>query len=147
MSRSSTGIPKPGPLSDLSDDHASEVPYLVPTLEDVGMLHICARPNIEFGVDESQDALNWAMRMSAGRRRPLLFNLAGARVVSPRVVNHLVKRIQPSDFVALALVLDSTWVWTLSTLVMQVRRPTIPMRSYTSVVEAMAWLSGHRDFT
>lgn len=129
----------------MEEEERSTSSAMAMTIGDVGLLHIRSRPEVEFNIEEAQDALDWASQVSGMTPKPFLVNLSGTSKVSPKVFYHFANRLLPQNAVALAIVVDSPVMASIGRVVWGLYQPKIPMRVYNTTSEAMDWLTGNRE--
>ncbi|MFO0751170.1 MAG: STAS/SEC14 domain-containing protein [Myxococcota bacterium] len=112
-------------------------------LDGEGILRVDSKPGTVVTLEDVRDIVAKMVVICAGRRRPILVNLAGAASVSREARTYIAgpdtARIQS----AAALLVTSPLARAIGNFFIGLNKSLIPTRLFTAEAAALAWLRGH----
>jgi len=104
-----------------------------------GILHFIYLPNVQESLEDAYENARVNDRLSPGRRRPLLVDIRPMQGID-REVRAYYSSLQ--TITARALLVESPVSRLIANFVIQLNKPVVPTRLFTSEAEAVVWLKG-----
>jgi hypothetical protein len=114
-------------------------------LSESGLLIVRIRDGAYQTLADARQNLALAVAETAGRRRPLLIDIRGARPLDADVRHHYSGQTLVDSFSALALLVETSPLGRMmGNVYLRIARPGIPTRLFADETRAIEWLNRYR---
>jgi hypothetical protein len=110
-------------------------------LAENGIIIVKIFPQAKQDLPEATENLAAAVQAGNGERRPLLTDIRNCQPLTPEARRYYSGKVLVDSFTRLAILIDaSPFGRTMGNVYLQIARPGVPTRLFTSEPEAVEWL-------
>jgi hypothetical protein len=114
-------------------------------LNEQGLVSVRIRDGAHQSVEDAKVNLSMALVETGGRRRPLLVDIRGARLLDAAARHQYSGQTLADHFSAMALLVEGSPLGCMmGNVYLRVTRPPIPTHLFTDESQAVSWLISHR---
>ncbi len=109
-------------------------------LTEDGIIRQNVVPHTDFTLQDAQETIAAAVKLSEGKPLPMLVDLTGLKSITKEARNYFGKEVTSHNLSAVGLLFTSAVTQVLGNFFLRFNRPEIPVKLFNSETQAIRWL-------